>query len=78
MLPKRGWRWPLYDSSARRGSHSLPRVSRLAGRTTSPARGRNAARVQVAAAIASARSMFFLLLRARKAVVAAGSVRDGP
>jgi hypothetical protein len=35
-------------------------------------------RVQVAAAVESARSMYFLSMRARKAVMAAGSVRDGP
>ncbi len=35
-------------------------------------------RVQVAAAVESTRSTYFLPMRARKAVVAAGSVRDGP
>lgn len=34
--------------------------------------------VQAGAEVESARSMYFLPLRARKAVVVAGQVRDGP
>lgn len=44
----------------------------------SPVLGVTALRVQVAAAVLSVRSMSFLPLRARKVVVDAGSVRDGP
>lgn len=44
----------------------------------SPVRWGDDGRVQAVAAVESARSTNFLSLRARKAVVAAGSVRDGP
>lgn len=44
----------------------------------SPVRCGDDGRVQAMAAVESARSTYFLPLRARKAVIAAGSVRDGP
>lgn len=42
------------------------------------ARGGDEMRVQAAATVRGAWSMCFLPLRARKAVIEAGSVRDGP
>ncbi len=62
----------------------VPRTSfprwRVAAPTSqhSPALRGDDLRVQAAAEVRSARSMSFLPLRARKAVVVAGSVRDGP
>lgn len=54
------------------------RVDALPQQQHSPVLGVTALRVQVAAAVLSVRSMSFLPLRARKVVVDAGSVRDGP
>ena len=78
MLPKRGWRWPLYDSFTRHVSHSRAGVSAHSGTAPFPLVAGDRLRVLTATPARGAWPMSFLPLRARKAVVEAGSVRDGP
>ena len=60
-----------------RNSFPRRRVAAPTAQHSRAPRGDNL-RLQAAAQVGSTRSMSFLPLRARKAVVEAGSVRDGP
>lgn len=71
MLPTVWQRHATSQSFPRRRVDAYPQLDSLM-------RGGDGLRVQVAVAVRGARSRSFLPLRARKAVMDAGNVRDGP